>query len=131
MILSITIIAVIGLMIASYAWYGHEKIMQDKNFKAVCDISDRMSCTKTFTSEYGKFFGMPLGFYGVGFYLTVLVLNYLHYTQYIFYLAILSVVISGVLAYILYFKIKNICLVCNGIYLTNIALLIFSYLNAF
>jgi len=131
MITSIAVIAVIGFLISSYAWYGHEQIMANRDYKAVCDLSNRISCTKTFTSEYGKFAGMPLGFYGVGFYLIVFGLNYYGYLLYVFYLSIAAVAVSGVLAYILYFKIRSICLICNGIYLTNIALLVFSYLNVF
>ena len=62
------------------------------------------------------------------FYIAVYVLALMQQTQYLFYLATLSVLGSVYLAYISYFKLKNYCLVCTTIYLVNILLFITAYI---
>lgn len=122
-------LTIIGFGISSYAFYAHKRLDANANYQAVCDLSNRVSCTRTFESEYGKFLGVPIGFYGMAFYALIGFLNAYGYVNYVLYLAIAAVIVSGALAYILYFKIKNICLVCNSIYVINILLLIFSILQ--
>lgn len=122
----IRIVAVIGFLLSFYFLYIEKKASKSKKYKAICDISDKMSCTKAFSSRYGSLFGLSNSVLGLGFYLVIFLLTFYNIT-YIFYLSILSIIISIYLAYVLYFKLKNFCLICNAIYLVNILLLIFSY----
>jgi len=124
LLLSIQILAALGLLVAVYASFAHLKVAQDSEYKAVCDITDRVSCSKTFKSEYGKFLGIPIGFYGAIFYAIIFILASYSLFDYLLYFSIAGVIASGILAYLLYFKIKTICLVCNSIYVINIALFI-------
>ena len=121
----IIIIAIIGLILSIYAYYVERK-SKDKNYKALCDISNRASCTKAFSSKYGKTFGVSNSIYGILFYLLIIILFFINEISIIFYSAILSILGSLYLAYIQYFKMKNFCLICTLIYLVNILLLIFS-----
>ena len=129
--LIIQLLSIIGLILSLYAFYVVEKMKKEKKYKATCDISDKVSCTKAFGSKYGKTFGLSNSIYGMVFYIIIFILAIFGLNNYIFYLSILSVIVSIYLAYILYFKVKSFCLVCNGIYLISILLLVFSYLEIY
>jgi len=126
----ILLISVVGFLLSVYAFFIEKKSKESKNYKAVCDISEGVSCTKAFRSEYGKILGVSNSFFGMIFYVAVFILAYLNYLNYVFYLSVVAIIGSIYLAYILYFKLKNLCLVCTGIYLVNILLLIFSYVGS-
>ena len=127
MILALKVISVVGFLLSIYAYYVEKKSEKNKEYKAICDLSENMSCNKAFTSEYGKLMGISNSIYGIFFYILILLLIQYNYLNYVFYLALLSVLGSIYLAYISYFKLKNFCLVCTSIYTVNILLLIFSY----
>lgn len=129
MVLVIQILAVIGLILSLYALVIEKRIKEDNKYKPACDISDKVSCTKAFSSKYGKTFGLSNSIYGIIFYIVILLLTLLGLINYVFYISVLSVLGSIYLVYILYFKVKSFCLVCNGIYLVNVLLLVFSYLE--
>ncbi|MEK6934972.1 MAG: vitamin K epoxide reductase family protein [Nanoarchaeota archaeon] len=121
------ILAILGFLISLYA-YNVERKLGKKGYKAGCDIRDNISCSKAFTSKYGKLVGIPNSLVGIFFYVIIFLLSYYNMTI-IFYLAILAFLGSIYLAYISYFKLKNFCLVCSAVYLVNILLLIVSYLE--
>jgi vitamin-K-epoxide reductase (warfarin-sensitive) len=127
MITLIRIIIVIGFLLSVYAYSVECKKNKNNKYKAICDINDRMSCSKAFLSPYGKIFGVKNSLFGIVFYVILFGLSFYSLT-YVFYLSVLAVLGSIYLAYLLYFKIKSVCLVCTSIYLVNILLLIFSYL---
>ena len=127
----ILILAFIGYLLSAYAFYIEKRKEKEERYKAVCDIGEHASCTKAFTSAYGKMFGISNSIYGMLFYVLVFILALLNFGSYIFYLSVLSFLETLYLAYILYFKLKNFCLICHGIYLINILLLVFSWKFAF
>lgn len=129
MINAIYITALAGFLLSVYTLYVEHRLKKNADYHAVCDISNRMSCTRTFHSNYGKMFGISNGWWGLIYYIAIAILVYLSRFDLTLYLAIVGVLMSARLAYILYFKLKNFCLVCNGIYLVNILLLVFAYLN--
>ena len=128
MVLIIQLLAIAGFLLSFYALYVEKKTEQDKNYQPLCDISNKISCTKTFKSKWGKTFGIPNSVYGLLFYVLLFILTFIS-IKLIFYLVVLSVLGSFYLAYVLYFKLKTVCLVCYSTYIVNILLLIFSYLK--
>lgn len=127
---AILTLAIIGILLSFYTLYVECKLGQNKNYKAVCDINNRMSCTKTFSSKYGKTFGISNAYPGLSFYGLIVLMILYRQTDFLLLITGLGVLFSLYLAYILYFKVKHFCLVCHGIYLVNILLLVFSYLYA-
>ena len=123
----ILITAGIGFLISLYTSYIDLKLMKQKDYKAACDISDTISCTKAFKSGYGSVFGIPNGAIGIIFYAIVLLLAFFGFANFVFYLSVLSLMASAYLAYVLHFKVRAICLVCYSIYIINIVLFILSY----
>ena len=127
MVSTVQILAVIGLLLSVYTWHIVYRAEKSKTYKAVCDFNERMSCTKVFRSKYGAIFGIPNHFYGIGFYLAVLLLDSLGYNNLVLYMAIASIALSVYLAYASLIKERNFCLVCNAVYLVNALLLFASF----
>ncbi len=121
------IIAGLGLLVSFYAFRTELKVKLNKKYKAFCDRNNRISCSKTLSSKYGNLFGIPNSLAGIFFYASLLVLAFLNITNYIFYLSIIAFLISILLAYLSFFKVKTICPVCISIYIINTTLLIVSY----
>ena len=128
---TILILTIIGFFLSIYAFRVENKMREDKKYRAACDINNKVSCTKAFGSKYGKTFGLSNSLYGMFFYFVIFLLSLSGLIEYIFYLSLLSVLGSVYLVYVLYFKVKSFCLVCNGIYLVNLLLLVFSYVNTY
>ncbi|XP_070525047.1 vitamin K epoxide reductase complex subunit 1-like protein 1 isoform X2 [Cardiocondyla obscurior] len=74
----------IGLGLSYYAYIVETRKEQDDSYRAMCDISESISCTKVFMSEYGKGFGLfpkdsvfniPNSLYGLAFYTLLAILS--------------------------------------------------------
>ena len=126
MIYSIIILSFIGIILSIYAYSVERKSKKQENYKAICDINERMSCSKAFSSKYGSILGISNAIKGIFFYIILIILSFISLKA-VFYLSILSLLGTVYLVYVLYFKLKNFCIVCTLIYLVNILLLIFSY----
>ncbi|MDO8509112.1 MAG: vitamin K epoxide reductase family protein [Nanoarchaeota archaeon] len=124
----ISIISILGALFSVYAFKVELKSSRHENYKAVCDIHEKMSCTKAFTSPYGSIFGISNSLMGLYFYSLIFVLSFFSQFKAIFYLSILAVIVSIYLAYILFIKMKNFCIVCASIDIINVILLIVSYI---
>jgi|SRR3989344_1753132 len=120
------ILAIIGFILSIYAFYVEKRYEANNKYHAACDISDRVSCTKAFESKYGHTYGISNSLLGMGFYAIIFVLLLLNLSNIVFYLSAISLIGSLYLAYVLYFKVKSFCLVCNAIYIVNILLFVFS-----
>jgi vitamin-K-epoxide reductase (warfarin-sensitive) len=68
-------IAATGFLISAYAYYVEKRRENSKKYRPLCDISDRASCSKAFSSPYGKFLLLPNSIYGVAFFLVVFILS--------------------------------------------------------
>ncbi|NCN98661.1 hypothetical protein COU62_01685 [Candidatus Pacearchaeota archaeon CG10_big_fil_rev_8_21_14_0_10_35_219] len=126
--IGVIIVAVIGLLLSLYTLYVEGRLKKDKNYKAVCDIGNA-SCTRVFSSEFGKTLGISNGIWGILLYVMILALVWLNLTDYVFYISIIAFLGTLYLAYTSYFRLKDFCLVCSGIYIVNVLLLVFSWLG--
>ncbi len=127
--MNIITIALAGALLSAYTLYIEQQFGKNKHYKAICDISNKASCSRTFHSSYGKTFNISNGWWGFVFYLGLIGLVLLKRTDFVFYATLFSFLYSFYLAYILYFKMKNFCIVCTGIYIVNILLFTFAWIN--
>jgi Predicted membrane protein len=123
----VVLLASLGLGISWYGYTVELKTTRDVTYKPSCDISDRISCTKAFTSPYGKLFGVSNTLVGMVFYVLVLVLAILGYTSLVRVLTVAGMMATGMFAYLLFVKVKSYCLVCAATYVVNILLLLASF----
>lgn len=119
MLIKITVLACIGLLLSLYSYHLEKKIKQDQSYKPVCDLSDRISCSKPILSPWGALLGISNSLLGIAFYAAIFILALLNMKQAIFFAALAACCVSLVLAFILLFKIKALCLICLLIYLVN------------
>ncbi|KFB42504.1 AGAP000543-PA-like protein [Anopheles sinensis] len=129
-----------GFLLSLYTSYVELRAEQDRSYQALCDISERISCTKVFTSSYGRGFGIagkvfgeasalnvPNGFYGIFYYFLVAACSFsdhLRIARLNSYLILLSNGLSLYLAYLLYFVLEDLCIVCVTTYAVNLISLI-------
>lgn len=125
----VALIALLGLCISLYAYWVDRQILLNTDYKAICDISDAVSCSKPFVSPYSKLLGFSNTIVGIIFYTSMFWLAIGNYYKLLFTLSLGSLIASVYLAFILFTKIRTLCLICIAIYLINILLFIASYYN--
>jgi uncharacterized membrane protein len=54
----------IGALLSLYSFYVEMSAEADENYEAMCDINEYVSCTKVFTSPYGRGMGLVAPFMG-------------------------------------------------------------------
>ncbi len=124
-----TILAGLGLLLSIYAYHVEKKIERQEKYAPMCDIRDNISCSKAFTSEYGHIAGFSNSLGGVFAYAALMFASYYGLTQVVWLMILGANLTSLYLAYISWRVLRNYCLVCNSIYLVNIALLMSVYLG--
>ena len=137
---------VAGLGLSGYALFVEQAKEADKDYVALCDINENVTCSKVFTSKYGKGFGLvamitgddnhilnqPNSIYGLIFY-SLMGLLYLcgsrsrFLASLQFYAFIVANGMSCYLGYILYFVLKDMCVVCVSTYAVNFLLLLLTF----
>ena len=128
MIFSILCVAALGFVISLYAFWLEQKVKHEPDYKAACDISQRMSCTAPIKSPYARIFYFSNAGIGMAYYALVALLAWLSLPQPLLIVTMAGVAGSIALAYVLYGKIKTVCLVCTSLYLINIVLLILAWI---
>lgn len=125
--------SIIGTIISFYLLYVHYfPLVPDKALYALCTAGDIFDCNAVNTSSYAVLFGFPLSAWSIALYLffiSVLIL-YIKKTRNVIaefimlWLAIVAVLLSVVLGYISFVKIKKICSFCMILWICNGALLV-------
>ena len=52
--------ALVGLAASSAAAYVHYHMLTDPTYTSACDISETVSCTKVYSSQFGSWRGIPV-----------------------------------------------------------------------
>lgn len=132
----LTFSCLIGLGLSLYAYTVELQLEKNEKYAPMCDISPQMSCSKAFKSQYGKGFGIfekhsplyhPNSLFGLMFYsmIATLAQSNSRFTTLFSFIGIgLSNLMSLYFAYILYFILSDLCLVCVGTYIVNVINLI-------
>lgn len=121
------ILVIFGFVLSFYSSYVVRRVKRDTKYKALCDLNNKVSCSKVFNSSYGTHFSISNSYWGVIFYIFIFALLILGYLDILFFSAMVSVFFSLYLGYLMYSKIGKFCFVCSLIYLINISLAIISY----
>lgn len=129
MLTGIVVASSIGFLVCVYGFFIERNLKVDPSYKAVCDLSDKISCTKTFLSPWGKLFGISNVYIGMGFYAAMILFGLSDQVKLTFLGAVGACIASLFLAYILFAKIQTFCLVCITTYAINVILLVLAYRN--
>ncbi|KAL2095063.1 hypothetical protein ACEWY4_009782 [Coilia grayii] len=137
------LVCLLGIMLSLYAFHVERENAKDSNYRALCDLSNSISCSKVFTSRWGRGFGLlgsifgndsamnqPNSVYGIIFYILQLLLGMTVSAMAALILmstSIASVMGSLYLGYILYFVLKDFCVICVTTYALNFILFVLNY----
>ena len=124
-------IAALGILASLYLIYVEWRYSKNHSYKAVCDISGKITCTGVLSTKYAKMFVVSNALAGMFFYIIILGLAFLNQITIAFYLSIAAVLFTIYLIYISYWKIKQYCIVCHITYVLNAMILGFAYLAVF
>lgn len=122
------ILGVVGFGVSLYALILH---LQTKTSSAslTCDINEAVNCTKVIGGDYGEFMGLPLGALGMSYFGLVMALAFLPAFVEVsaswmarrqLIVSTVGAVISLYLAYVSYFKINAVCLVCTSVHAISV-----------
>lgn len=142
--LNVSRVSIFGLALSFYTVYVEYKAHtahDDNPYVALCDLSEKMSCSKVFLSEYGKIFSslgiipkdsildQPNAVYGIVLYALVYTVATTHKKlpttlaqDILLVCATASVLLSAYLSYILSEVLQDVCVVCFSTYVVNFIL---------
>lgn len=113
------VVSLIGVALCLYGLHIQHRLRVNPNYKAACDLSDRVSCTQTFRSQYGALLGISNIYMGLLFYAGMAVCAFFSLTTLFKLGACGALVVSIYLAYLQYIKLRIVCLLCSSLYLVN------------
>ncbi|XP_018572936.1 vitamin K epoxide reductase complex subunit 1-like protein 1 [Anoplophora glabripennis] len=132
----LTFSCIVGLGLSLYAYTVELQLEMDEKYQPMCDLNPHVSCSKAFSSEYGKGFGIfgkgsvlhkPNSLFGLMFYSMIATLAQSN-SRYTVLFSLVAIALSNILslyfAYILYFILYDLCIVCVSIYVVNVINLI-------
>jgi vitamin-K-epoxide reductase (warfarin-sensitive) len=121
-ILLITV-AALGFGISVYTYIVEQRVKSEATYKAACDISDYVSCTKPMLSPYSHIFYFSNAVIGMLYYAVVAFLAFFHLFFALFLLSLVAALVTIFLAYLLYVKIQSFCILCTSVYIINFVIL--------
>ncbi|HEX9998147.1 MAG TPA: vitamin K epoxide reductase family protein [Abditibacterium sp.] len=125
------VLAILGIALSVYAIWAHGRIEAGQS--AGCTISASISCDEVLGSKWGKFFGIPLGYFGGVFWITVLLTAISSAGADLKMAALqrlaigtVGIAFSAVLFYIAEFVIGKTCPICLGTHLCSLLNFVFA-----
>ncbi len=123
--------ALIGLALSVYAI--HARLQIEAGQATGCSINDVISCDDVIGSKWGKFAGISLGWYGVAFWIVVMLTgisgagtSVRNAKLQALAVAAVGLVCSLGLAFIAEFVLRKICPICSGTHLTALGNFIYA-----
>ena len=126
MLSGLQITAIVGFFLSAYALYVEERSKHEKEYRAFCDFSEAASCVYAFRSKYGHILGISNAIMGLLFYALFFTSSFYVASSDLFFLACVTALLTVLLAYFSFVKMRNFCIICTGIYIVNAFLLYFS-----
>ncbi|XP_076844002.1 vitamin K epoxide reductase complex subunit 1 [Brachyhypopomus gauderio] len=133
------VLCCLGIVLSVYALHVELSRESNPEYRAFCDLAESVSCSKVFTSRWGRGFGLlqvfiakdsalnqPNSLLGIVFYTVQLGLGQMasrKAAQVLVMMSWLSTLGSVYLAAILVLVLGDFCVVCVSTYLINFALL--------
>lgn len=122
----ILLFALVGLAASVSSLYVHHQLLQQAGYLSFCDVNETVSCTTVYLSRYSSVWGIPVALLGALWFVAVVMLlagslwgpASLRESSagYIFASATVGLGVSLYLAYVSFFVIKAVCLMCLTTY---------------
>ncbi len=119
------VFAVLGVAISIYAIWAHGRV--EAGLGTGCPVTNTISCDEVLGSKWGKFFGIPLGYFGAVFWVMVGITAITNSATSLksaalqrFGIAAVGIASSAFLFYVSEFLIGKICLICLSTHITSL-----------
>lgn len=121
------LVAVLGIVVSLYATYISAELKKDESYAPVCDINEQVSCSKALKSKESRlFFGIKNSVLGIFAYAAVILVVLFELPLPLWILTTPMLLVTLYLAYVLYIRDRNLCLICTCAHIINILLFYFS-----
>ncbi len=125
MMFHMMLLAILGLAISIYTYLTEQRLKKDPTYKPICDLSDKISCSKPMLSPYANIFFVSNAILGFLFYTGMIVLTLIDAHKLMFLGSFFSCLLSCGLGYLLYVKVQAFCLLCTALYIINFLMLFY------
>jgi protein-disulfide isomerase/uncharacterized membrane protein len=137
-LVSQTILAAIGLVIAMELTDVYVRARTDPDYQSFCAVSEGMNCETVALSDYSTFMGAPVSVWGAAGYLFALFLALLCLVRagtgfgrgFMLLLALAFVGASAVLVYVMTGLIGSVCILCVALDVVNAGMLAMAWFGA-
>jgi uncharacterized membrane protein/2-hydroxychromene-2-carboxylate isomerase len=127
------LLCALGIYFSAELLRLHVKVYTDPNYHSFCAVSDRFNCETVATSKYAVFAGLPVALWGLAGYLFMAGLCLWGMVRQkqppttwlfglLFWLSLISVLVSVVLFVVSHTEIQSLCLLCMATYAVNFLL---------
>lgn len=136
---TISVLSCVGFGLSAYSLIHHLTVRSLGSTDAACNINATVNCDAVAMSPYAEpFFGIPLGVFGMGFFLALLVLLFFgrsssrsssDHLQAFGLFSLIGILASAILGSLSWFSLGLVCLVCIGVYLVCTAVAIGTFVQ--
>lgn len=133
----LVVIGLLGTVIGGYSTYHHHKLVSDPGYESFCSIDAVFDCDDVNSSRWaavplGNATPIPVALLGFLFWAVLAGLAWIHFRNpgqprgdlaiaYALLLSLDALLISAVMAFISYFVIEKVCIICTAWYVVAIA----------
>ena len=131
-----TILACAGLAASAASTYVHLRMLGDPGYASFCDVNATVSCSQVYQSRYGSVLGVPVALGGVIWFAAVLFLAYAgarapraaapNVAGYLLVWSTVGLAVSMYMAYVSFFVLGTICLLCIVVYVAVAGIFVLS-----
>ncbi len=124
--------ALLGLGASATSAYVHYRLLDDAGYLSFCDVSSTVNCTQAYLSRFGSFRGIPVALFGVAWFGFAALLTVASdrgsrafresVPAYLFVCSTLALAASLYLAYVSWFVLRAVCLLCLVTYAAVVGL---------
>jgi vitamin-K-epoxide reductase (warfarin-sensitive) len=124
MFVVIMVLSCIGALLSLYAYIVEQKTLAQPLYKASCDLSETISCSKPVTTGYNRLVGISNALLGLFFYIALGIFAFFELHTLISIAIVIALLGTMFFAYILFFKVRAFCPLCISTYIVNIILFV-------
>lgn len=124
--------ALLGLGASATSAYVHYRLLSEAGYLSFCDVSSTVNCTQAYLSRFGSFRGIPVALFGVAWFGVATLLTVASdrgsrafresVPAYLFAASTLALAASLYLAYVSWFVLQAVCLLCLATYVAVVGL---------
>lgn len=120
------VLGLIGFFISLYALILHIELLLKPGHGLLCDMNSQFSCSSVLSTSYGEFASIPLGAYGMTYFVILLAAAFLpkyaditekYLSYYEVFISLVGFIVITTLFSISYFMINIFCPICIAIYI--------------